>query len=168
MLLCMTGPLYPMSIESLIEERMHKTSPENRLIQFPEGSRLVRLCRREKRFLVEVEAGGERFWVHCNNSGSMLGLLRPGAAGAHLTGLAAGPPPALHPGTRPAGINLGGSEHADSQPYSSSLLASRTAARGSRLRTISERSQNWPESPGCLAYWPSRDPLGRNQKRYSG
>ncbi len=48
---------------------------------FPEGSRLVRLCRREKRFLVEVEAGGERFWVHCNNSGSMLGLLRPGAAG---------------------------------------------------------------------------------------
>jgi sugar fermentation stimulation protein A len=36
-------------------------------------------CRREKRFLIEVEADGERFWVHCNNSGSMLGLLRRGA-----------------------------------------------------------------------------------------
>jgi sugar fermentation stimulation protein A len=28
---------------------------------------------------VEVEAKEGRFWVHCNNSGSMLGLLRPGA-----------------------------------------------------------------------------------------
>lgn len=27
---------------------------------------------------MEVEKNGERFWVHCNNSGSMLGLLRPG------------------------------------------------------------------------------------------
>jgi sugar fermentation stimulation protein A len=50
-----------------------------RLIVFPEGSRLARFCRREKRFLVEVEAEGKPFWVHCNNSGSMLGLLRPGA-----------------------------------------------------------------------------------------
>ena len=52
----------------------------NSLLQFPEGSRLARFCRREKRFLVEVEAGSERFWVHSNNSGSMLGLLRPGGA----------------------------------------------------------------------------------------
>jgi sugar fermentation stimulation protein A len=49
------------------------------LIVFPEGSRLARFCRREKRFLVEVEAEGKHSWVHCNNSGSMLGLLRPGA-----------------------------------------------------------------------------------------
>jgi sugar fermentation stimulation protein A len=63
----------------LIEDRMLKALPENRLIQFPKGSRLVRFCRREKRFLVEVEAEGKPFWVHCNNSGSMLGLLRPGA-----------------------------------------------------------------------------------------
>lgn len=28
---------------------------------------------------MEVETDGGRFWVHCNNSGSMLGLLRPGA-----------------------------------------------------------------------------------------
>jgi sugar fermentation stimulation protein A len=27
---------------------------------------------------VEVEAEGEQFWVHCNNSGSMLGILKPG------------------------------------------------------------------------------------------
>lgn len=52
---------------------------DNRLISFPDGSLLARFCRREKRFLVEVERCGERFWVHCNNSGSMLGLLRPGA-----------------------------------------------------------------------------------------
>jgi sugar fermentation stimulation protein A len=69
-----------MNLKSLVEDPMHETSHENRLIQFPESSRLARLCRREKRFLVEVEAEGEKFWVHCNNSGSMLGLLRPGAA----------------------------------------------------------------------------------------
>jgi sugar fermentation stimulation protein A len=50
------------------------------LIRFPEGTRLATFCRREKRFLVEVEADGERFWVHCNNSGSMLGLLRRGTS----------------------------------------------------------------------------------------
>jgi len=38
---------------------------------------MAKFKRREKRFLVEVERGGESFWVHCNNSGSMLGLLRP-------------------------------------------------------------------------------------------
>jgi sugar fermentation stimulation protein A len=58
---------------------MCETHPENRLLQFPVGSRLARFCRREKRFLAEVEAEGEQFWVHSNNSGSMLGLLRPGA-----------------------------------------------------------------------------------------
>ena len=58
---------------------MSKAQRTNRLIRFPEGSRLARFCRREKRFLVEVQDGQEKFWVHCNNSGSMLGLLRPGA-----------------------------------------------------------------------------------------
>ena len=48
------------------------------LITFPPGSQKGKLLRREKRFLVEVEAGDKRFWIHCNNSGSMLGLLRPG------------------------------------------------------------------------------------------
>lgn len=49
------------------------------LIAFPPGTRLVRFCRRDRRFRVEVEEEGIRHWVHCNNSGSMLGLLRPGA-----------------------------------------------------------------------------------------
>jgi sugar fermentation stimulation protein A len=52
------------------------------LLPFPDGCRRVRLVRREKRFRVLVRdpvAGGEGFWVHTNNSGSMLGLVRPGA-----------------------------------------------------------------------------------------
>lgn len=49
------------------------------LITFPEESLLVRFLRREKRFSVEVEGGGGRFWAHSNNSGSMMGLLRPGS-----------------------------------------------------------------------------------------
>jgi sugar fermentation stimulation protein A len=48
------------------------------LIEFPEGSFTANFCRREKRFLVEIETQRDRFWAHCNNSGSMLGLLRPG------------------------------------------------------------------------------------------
>ncbi|WP_027182699.1 DNA/RNA nuclease SfsA [Desulfovibrio inopinatus] len=38
----------------------------------------ARFLRRSKRFLVEVASGNETFWVHTNNSGSMLGLLHPG------------------------------------------------------------------------------------------
>ncbi len=38
----------------------------------------ARFLQRSKRFLVEVEANDETFWVHTNNSGSMLGLLHPG------------------------------------------------------------------------------------------
>jgi sugar fermentation stimulation protein A len=49
------------------------------LLPLPEGSLSARLIRREKRFLVEVERDGRRFWVHCNNSGSMLGLVRAGS-----------------------------------------------------------------------------------------
>lgn len=49
------------------------------LIRFPAGSLPARFLQREKRFRVEVETDEGRFWVHCNNSGTMLGLLRPGA-----------------------------------------------------------------------------------------
>ena len=58
---------------------MSEAENTKRLIHLPEGSRLARFCRREKRFLVEVQDGREKFWVHCNNSGSMLGVLKPGA-----------------------------------------------------------------------------------------
>jgi len=56
---------------------MNNDPSERVLLRLPEGSRLARFCLREKRFLVKVEAEGGEFWVHCNNSGSMLGLLRP-------------------------------------------------------------------------------------------
>jgi sugar fermentation stimulation protein A len=49
------------------------------VVELPEKSLMAKFLRREKRFLVEVEACGKTFWVHTNNSGSMLGLLRPGA-----------------------------------------------------------------------------------------
>ncbi|GKT07493.1 DNA/RNA nuclease SfsA [Desulforhabdus sp. TSK] len=49
------------------------------LIPFPPGSLPAVFLRREKRFLVEVRAGCETFWVHTNNSGSMMGLLKVGA-----------------------------------------------------------------------------------------
>ena len=58
---------------------MSENPDERVLLRYPEGSRLARFLLREKRFLVQVEAAGEEFWVHCNNSGSMLGLLRPGS-----------------------------------------------------------------------------------------
>lgn len=60
-----------------------KRPPGNRrasdvLLPFPSGCRKARFRRREKRFRVEVELDGVSTWVHCNNSGSMLGLLRDG------------------------------------------------------------------------------------------
>lgn len=38
----------------------------------------ARFLRREKRFLIQVENDQGVFWAHSNNTGSMLGLLRPG------------------------------------------------------------------------------------------
>lgn len=52
---------------------------ESPLITFPPGTRCARFLRRDKRFLVQVETEGNAFWVHSNNSGSMMGLLRKGA-----------------------------------------------------------------------------------------
>jgi sugar fermentation stimulation protein A len=48
-------------------------------LPFPPNCQTGHFLRREKRFLVEVKLpGGLQTWVHCNNSGSMLGLLREG------------------------------------------------------------------------------------------
>jgi sugar fermentation stimulation protein A len=53
------------------------------LIAFPRGCITGTFIRRVKRFSVEMETAGagtpERVWIHSNNSGSMLGLLRAGA-----------------------------------------------------------------------------------------
>ncbi|MDL2313440.1 DNA/RNA nuclease SfsA [Desulfovibrio sp. OttesenSCG-928-C14] len=48
------------------------------LLPFPPGCLVGRFVRRVKRFSVEFEFGGARYWAHTNNSGSMLGLLRSG------------------------------------------------------------------------------------------
>lgn len=60
------------------------------LLPFPQGCVRGRLLRREKRFTVYAEVGGKTVAAHTNNSGSMLGLTRPGsevllspAPGAH-------------------------------------------------------------------------------------
>lgn len=49
------------------------------LLPYPPGCRTGRLLRREKRFSVAVELDGRQVWAHTNNTGSMLGLLRPGS-----------------------------------------------------------------------------------------
>ena len=49
------------------------------LLPFPSDCRAARFLRRENRFVAEVEDHRERFRVHCNNTGSMGGLLRSGA-----------------------------------------------------------------------------------------
>lgn len=62
------------------------------LLPFPPGCRVTRLVRREKRFtaITTDRATGEEVRAHTNNTGSMLGLLRPGTL-ALLS-------PALNPG----------------------------------------------------------------------
>lgn len=47
------------------------------MLPFPQGCRLGTLVRRVKRFSVECASSAGPFWAHTNNSGSMLGLLRP-------------------------------------------------------------------------------------------
>ena len=49
------------------------------LLKYPEGCRIGRFIRREKRFFVSVELDGQEVKAHTNNTGTMLGLLRPGA-----------------------------------------------------------------------------------------
>lgn len=60
------------------------------LLPYPSGCRVGRLIRREKRFSVAVDLDGRQIWAHTNNTGSMLGLLRPGT------------PVLLSPATNPA------------------------------------------------------------------
>ncbi len=48
------------------------------LVTHPKDCRVGYFLRRQKRFSVSVLLDGEEVWIHSNNSGSMLGLLRPG------------------------------------------------------------------------------------------
>ena len=48
------------------------------LLPYPCGCAVGRFVRREKRFSVALWLRGAETWVHSNNSGSMLGLTRPG------------------------------------------------------------------------------------------
>ena len=49
------------------------------LLAFPPGCRVGRLVRREKRFSMLVEMDDGTVWAHTNNTGTMLGLVRPGS-----------------------------------------------------------------------------------------
>ena len=49
------------------------------LLEYPQGCRIGRFIRRQKRFFVSVELDGVETLAHTNNTGTMLGLLRPGA-----------------------------------------------------------------------------------------
>jgi sugar fermentation stimulation protein A len=48
------------------------------LLALPQGCLYGRLIRREKRFSIAFAHKGKTLWAHTNNSGAMLGLLRPG------------------------------------------------------------------------------------------
>lgn len=48
------------------------------LLPYPAGCRLASFLSREKRFTIRAEMDGELIAAHSNNTGSMLGLLRPG------------------------------------------------------------------------------------------
>jgi len=54
-------------------------TPQKPLIGFPKNCIFARFRRRKNRFHVEMEKDGMLIEAHCNNSGSMLGLLRTGA-----------------------------------------------------------------------------------------
>lgn len=49
------------------------------LLRYPRLCRVGRLLRREKRFFLFVELDGREVAAHTNNTGTMLGLLRPGS-----------------------------------------------------------------------------------------
>ncbi|NCC24543.1 MAG: DNA/RNA nuclease SfsA [Deltaproteobacteria bacterium] len=57
---------------------MNGREPDAR-VPLPEGSVRAEFISRSKRFLIQARFRQEEIGVHTNNSGSMLGLLRPGA-----------------------------------------------------------------------------------------
>lgn len=58
---------------------METVNSSRPLVAFPGRVGRARLVGRRKRFLMDVEDEGGAFTAHTNNTGSMLGLLRPGS-----------------------------------------------------------------------------------------
>lgn len=57
-----------------------KQTPQDQpLLPLPQGCRVAAFVRRVRRFSVELCGQDGALWAHSNNSGSMLGLMRPGA-----------------------------------------------------------------------------------------
>ncbi|GAU09420.1 sugar fermentation stimulation protein [Desulfoplanes formicivorans] len=56
---------------------MQAAMTDDILLPFSPQCRTARFVQREKRFRVEARLDGRQVWAHTNNSGSMLGLLRP-------------------------------------------------------------------------------------------
>ncbi|MCG8533446.1 MAG: DNA/RNA nuclease SfsA [Desulfovibrionales bacterium] len=54
-------------------------SSKRPLIAYPKGCVAGSFVRRVKRFSVEIMVEGESVWIHSNNTGSMMGLLREGS-----------------------------------------------------------------------------------------
>ena len=88
------------------------------LLPFPSGCVVGRLVRREKRFFVHVLIDGKPDVAHTNNTGSMIGLLRPGAP--VLLSPAQNPGRKLRWTLRSCGVSarrlLGRGEHEHAQP----------------------------------------------------
>lgn len=61
------------------QETANGHRPTEALLPFSPECVIGTFVQRRKRFSVELRLDGEQIWVHSNNSGSMLGLTRPGA-----------------------------------------------------------------------------------------
>lgn len=62
----------------LVEENLETVNSQGPLLPFTSPMRLARFVSRRQRFLIEVEDSTGRFTAHTNNTGAMLGLVRPG------------------------------------------------------------------------------------------
>ncbi len=62
----------------LVEENLETVNSQGPLLPFTTAVRTARFISRRQRFLMEVEDTSGRFMAHTNNTGAMLGLVRPG------------------------------------------------------------------------------------------
>ncbi len=75
-----TGLLFPPTVQKndpFMDPKTIQRAPL--MVPMPPHCIAGRFKQRRNRFLVEIDHKGESLWVHTNNSGSMLGLLRPEA-----------------------------------------------------------------------------------------